>query len=128
MMTTKKINKVIVYYDDGTYEEIKTSPANIPNQAVKDFTSPSFVDLRPDYYKIRDWAPSPPYQPTYVVPNVDPSLPPWTVTCGTGSVPLNYTVTTEEPRNWKFTSTGNFAPDDKYSITSTGNGNVDLSK
>lgn len=115
---TKKINKVIVYYDDGTYEEIKTSPADIPNQTVKDSTRPSFVDLRPDYYKIKEYDTTP---PAYWKP-------PFTVTCETGSVPLNYTMTTEEPNNWKFTSTGNFAPDNKYSITSTGNGNVDLSK
>ena len=109
-MTTKKISKVIVYYDDDTYEEIKNSPVDIQNKANKDFTLPSFVDLRPDYYQIKE------YQ----------TKPPFTVTCETGSVPLNYTMA--EPHNWNFTSTGNFSPDNKYSITSTGNGNVDISK
>jgi len=109
-MTTKKINKVIVYYDDGTYEEIKTGVVDSQNQPNKNTFSTPFVDLRPDYYKIKEYD----------------TVPPFTVTCETGSVPLTYTMT--EPNNWKFTSTGNFAPDNKYSITSTGNGNVDISK
>jgi hypothetical protein len=117
-MTTKKINRVIVYYDDGTYEEIKTGVVDSQNQPNKNTFSTPFVDLRPDYYKIKEYDTTP---PAYWKP-------PFTVTCETGSVPLNYTITTEEPNNWKFTSTGNFAPDNKYSITSTGNGNVDISK
>jgi hypothetical protein len=115
-MMTKKINKVIVYYDDGTYEEIKTGSVDTQNQPNKNTPSTPFVDLRPDYYKIQEYDTTP---PAYWKP-------PFTVTCETGNVPLNYTVT--EPNNWKFTSTGNFAPDNKYTITSTGNGNVDLSK
>ena len=109
-MTTKKINKVIVYYDDDTYEEIKTGSVDSQNQPDKNTFSTHWVDLRPDYYKIKEYN----------------TAPPFTVTCETGSVPLTYTMT--EPDNWKFTSTGNFAPDNKYSITSTGNGNVDISK
>jgi len=109
---TKKINKVIVYYEDGTYEEIKAGVDNASNKSnTPDVnTSPVTPDLRPDYYKIREYP-----VPTHVP---DPSILPWTITCGTGSVPLHYS----------FTSTGNFSPDNKYSITSTGNGNVDLSK
>jgi len=92
---TKKISKVIVYYEDGTYEEIKASFNDSP-------------------YKQN----TPNVNPSPVIPN--PYNPPWIVTCGTGSVPLQ--------SHYSFTSMGNFAPDNKYSITSTGNGNVDLSK
>ena len=128
-MMMKKISKVIVYYDDGTFQEITHSvhPTQDKENKESPKTSPVVPDWRPDYQQIREWNPSVPYQPTYVVPNTDPSLPPWTVTCGTGNVDLKYTVTS--PDNYKFTSTGNFSNDNKYSITSTGNGiNVDFSK
>ena len=131
---TKKISKVIVYYDDGTYEEVKTGAPNIQDQTNKNPASPPVVmpDFRPDIQKMKDWTPSTPYQPTYVTPSVDPTLPPWTVTCSTGNVPLNYTVTSDacnmEMPSWSFTSTGNADNLNKYTITSTGNGNVDLSK
>jgi hypothetical protein len=116
-MMTKTISKVIVYYDDGTFQEVAPSVHTTQDKEDKSPTQtspviPQYPDLRPDYYKIRE----------YTSPN-----PPWTVTCGTGSVPLNYTIT--QPDNYSFTSTGNFSNDNKYSITSTGNGiNVDLSK
>ena len=135
---TKKISKVIVYYEDGTYEEIKAGVSDSSGQPNKKDVSPSPVvpDWRPDYTQIREWNPSTPYQPyqppTYVTPTVDPLLPPWTVTCSTGNVPLNYTVTSDsrnmEMPSWTFTSTGNADNLNKYTITSTGNGNVDLSK
>ena len=121
---TKKISKVIVYYDDGTFQEVTpgvhTSQDKENKEPVK--TSPVTPDFRPDYYQIREYKNA----PTYVVPNADPSLPPWTVTCGTGNVTLNYS----EPESglYSFTSTGNSDNLNKYSITSTGNGNVDLSK
>lgn len=120
-MKTKTISKIIVYYDDGTYEEVKTGISNAPNQpdpyiAPKPTVNP---DFRPDWQKIREWTPSTPYQPVYVSPNTgDPSLPPWTITCST----------TGENLNWKVTSTGNDVPGYKYTITSTGNGNVEASK
>jgi hypothetical protein len=102
----KKISKVIIYYDDGTFQEITHSVHSTQDKENKEplKTSPVIPDLRPDYQQIRDWNPVVPNQPTFVVPNT--TLPPWTVTCGT--TPFKYT--------------------DKYSITSTGNGNVDLSK
>ncbi len=117
----KTISKVIVYYDDGTFQEVTPSVHSTQDKENKEplKTNPVIPDLRPDYYKIRE------YTDTKYAP--DPYSPPWTVTCGTGSVPLKYTVT--QPDNYSFTSTGNFAPDNKYSITSTSNGiNVDFSK
>ena len=116
----KTISKIIVYYSDGTYEEVKTGISNAPHQPNPlDVTkTPVTPDFRPDWQKIQDWNPSMPYQPRYVSPTVDPSLPPWTVTCGTGSVPLV----------GKMTSTGNGPLDYKYTITSTGNGNVEVSE
>jgi hypothetical protein len=120
-MTTKTISKVIVYYDDGTFQEVTPSVHTSQNKEDKSppKTSPIRPDLRPDYYQIRE------YVSTKHVP--DSYTPPWYVTCGTGNVPLNYTIT--QPDNYSFTSTGNFANDNKYSITSTGNGiNVDLSR
>lgn len=126
---TKKISKVIVYYEDGTYEEITHSVSTVPSEQNKKDVSPSPVvpDFRPDYYKIRDWG-----QPTWV-PTTDkkPWEPPFTVTCDASkNVPLNYTVSsdTRDMATWSFTSTGNADNLNKYTITSTGNGNVDLSK
>jgi hypothetical protein len=125
-MMTKKISKVIIYYEDGTYEEVKAGVSDSQNKQNKEFISPSPVmpDLRPDYYKIREWN-----TPQWV-PNTDPQ-PPWIVTCQSGNVPLNYTVSSDHSNmeTWKFTSTGNTDNLNKYTITSTGNGiNVDLSK
>ena len=131
---TKKISKVIIYYEDGTYEEVKASVSDSSGQPNKKDVSPSPVtpDFRPDYTQIREWTTTPYQPPVYVTPSVDPTLPPWTVTCASGNVPLKYTVTSD-PRNmdmpsWTFTSTGNADNLNKYTITSTGNGNVDLSK
>ena len=50
---SKKINKVTIYYDDGTYEEIKTGVSDTQNQ--EDKTPTPWPDLRPDYYKIREY-------------------------------------------------------------------------
>ena len=129
---TKKISKVIVYYEDGTYQEITHSVPNVQGEKDKTNVSPSTVtpDLRPDTQKIQEWpTPRPPwtpYQPTWVSPTTDPTLPPWTVTCDNGNVPLKYTIGTDG--TWSFTSTSNADNFNKYTITSTGNGNVDLSK
>ena len=120
----KTISKIIVYYSDGTYEEVKTSISDAQNQphSPNVTKTPVSPDFRPDWQKIREWNPSMPYGPhvpTYVSPGTgDPSLPPWTITCST----------TGENLNWKVTSTGNDVPFNKYTITSTGNGNVEVSK
>ena len=136
---TKKISKVIIYYEDGTYEEVKASVSDSSGQPNKKDVSPSPVipDFRPDTQKVQEWKPNHinwPYQyhpPTYVTPTVDPLLPPWTVTCdSTNNIPLKYTVSSDarDMATWTFTSTGNADNLNKYTITSTGNGNVDLSK
>lgn len=131
---TKKVSKVIVYYEDGTYEEIKASTSDVSNKADKDNVSAPVVvpDLRPDYYKMRDWRDPVFVQPQWV-PTTDkkPWEPPYTVTCDVASnVPLNYTISSDarDMTTWSFTSTGNADNLNKYTITSTGNGNVDLSK
>jgi len=119
-MKTKRINRITVYYDDGTYEEINN---NVPGQQGD-----------PDK-KIVETGPlrQTPWYPFYM-PTTDkaPWDPPFTVTCSTGSVPLKYTI---DPRTGNFgigsetfKSTYNFAPDNKYTITTSGNGNVDISK
>ncbi len=144
-MTTKKISKVIVYYEDGTYEEIKASVPGVQGEPNKAPVSPSPVipDFRPDTQKIQEYQPNRitwPYQPyysPYTVPNTGtPVWRPNEIWCSTSSVEdnvtLQYTVTSD-PRNmemqtWSFTSTGNADNLNKYTITSTGNGNVDLSK
>ncbi len=115
---TKKISKVIIYYEDGTYQEIENSVLGLPSKEDKKLASPSPVipDFRPDTQQLRDWQ--------------QHWAPPFTVTCSTGDVPLSYTVSSD-PRDtttWSFTSTGNADNLNKYTITSTGNGNVDLSK
>ena len=131
---TKKVSKVIVYYEDGTYEEIKASTSDVSNKTDKDNVSAPVVvpDLRPDYYKMRDWR-----DPVFVQPQWVPSTdkkqwePQFTVTCdNTNNVPLMYNVTSSacDVQEWHFTSTGNAYNLNKYTITSTGNGNVDLSK
>jgi hypothetical protein len=106
---TKKINKVTIYYDDGTYEEIKTGVSDTQNQQNK--TTTPWPDLRPDYYKIKEYD---------VIKETCPEYwkSPFVVTCENASAPVTY----------KITSTGNAGLDYKYTITSTGNGNVDLSK
>lgn len=115
----KTISKIIIYYSDGTFEEVETGISNVQDKSntTPAQKAPVTPDFRPDYQQIRDWA-VPTYQPTFVTPKMDPSLPPWVVTCGTGDVPIDF----------KATSTGNAPLDYKYTITSTGNGNVDISK
>ena len=121
-MMKKTIAKIVIYYDNGTYEEVTPSVHNSQNQQDKKDVgkSPVIPDFRPDVQKMREWSPSTPYQPVWIAPNTgDPSLPPWTITCDTASMTTSYSLT----------STGNGFASDKYTITSTGNGiNVDLSK
>lgn len=107
---TKKISKVTIYYDDGTYEEIKNSVSNTENK--QDQTSVKWHDLmRPDYYQIKE----------YEVPKTaEPWKPYFTVASGDTGATGTYT--------YNITSTANAGPDYKYTITSTGNGNVDLSR
>jgi hypothetical protein len=95
----KKISKVIVYYEDGTYEEIKGSVSDLSNTQNKKNVTPNPVtpDFRPEIYKIREWN------------NTNPLI-------------------ATSHGSWTYNSTSNFANDNKYSITPTGNVNVDLSK
>lgn len=108
--TTKmaKISKVIIYYEDGTYQEVTPGVHLVQGEKNKEPSYPSPIN------------PGMPYQPRYVSPTtVDPSmLPPWTITC----------TTTGENLNWKMTSTENAPLNHKYTMTSTGNGNVEISK
>jgi hypothetical protein len=122
-MSKKTISKVIIYYEDGTYEEVKASFSPVQNKQDKSPITPHHVDFRPDWQKVKEWQEPAIPRPTWVAPTTDPSLPPWTITCGTDSVPFSVAA-----GKWSFTSTGNFANDNKYTITSTGNGNVDISK
>ena len=116
---TKKISRITVYYDDGTYEEINNS---LPGQ--QGHQDKKVVETGPLRH-----VPVYPYIYPYVSPTTDkaPWEPFFTVTCGTGSVPLKYTID-PQTSSWAFKSTYNFAPSDKYTITTTGNGNVDISK
>lgn len=121
----KKISKVIVYYEDGTYEEIKASVSDTQDQPNKKDVSPSPIT----------WPPyTSPYYAPYTAPYTAPSIPwpgykPGDIWCTNtdDNVPLKYTISPDSG-TWSFTSTGNFGNDNKYTITSTGNGNVDLSK
>ena len=144
-MLTKKISKVIVYYEDGTYEEIKASVPSLQGEQNKKTVSPSPVipDFRPDTQKVQEWQPNhitwprQPYYSPYTTP-VGPGWRPGEIWCGASSTApdnfkLQYAATSDardmnDMGTWKFTSTGNFGNDNKYTITSTGNGNVDLSK
>jgi len=67
-MMTKKINKIIIYYNDGTFEEIKTGVHDVAPQQNPNFTSPPSI-LN--------------YPPGMRTPNMTP---PWNVTstCGPG--------------------------------------------
>jgi len=129
---TKKISKVIVYYEDGTYEEVKTGVPDTQGEQDKKSTSPNPVvpDFRPDTQKVQEWQPK--YQPPQT-PWPFPTWQPNTVWCSASpndNVPLKYTVSSDarDMTTWSFTSTGNADNLNKYTITSTGNGNVDLSK
>lgn len=64
IMKTKKINKIIIYYDDGTFEEIKAGLFNAQSEEnkVSPTKSPVIPDFRPDTQKVRDWP-----QPIYTL-------------------------------------------------------------
>jgi hypothetical protein len=89
---TKKISKIIVYYEDGTFEEIANSLSGVQSEPDKKDVGTS------------------PVAPT-LTPHMWPPYPPFTVTYSNGNVPLRHMII-----------------NDKYTITSTGNGNVDFSK
>ena len=137
---TKKISKVIIYYEDGTYEEVKASVSNSQSEKNKETVSPSPVvpDFRPDTQKVKEFNPSMPYQPTWVPYYTQPARDTWpypwrpnevwcTTNASDNNIALNYTIN-GDTGSWSFTSTGNADNLNKYTITSTGNGNVDLSK
>ena len=88
-MMTKKINKIIVYYDDGTYEEIKTSLSDTQDQQHKKDVVPN--PLSPDWQY---------YPPVYYQPGTvkHPWDPPFTVTC-LASDNYKYTITTNSNGN-----------------------------
>lgn len=137
---TKKISKVIIYYEDGTYEEVKAGVPDTQGKQNKETVSPSPVipDFRPDTQKVQEWpTPRPTWVPPYYAPQTpawpNPTWRPgeiWCTTNTTDNVTLNYTITpnADDMLSWSFTSTGNADNLNKYTITSTGNGNVDLSK
>lgn len=58
-MTTKKIDKIIVYYEDGTYEEIKAGVHDLAHKQDTYPTTAPFVnpwyDMRPDTWRIKDY-------------------------------------------------------------------------
>jgi len=103
---TKTINKVIIYYEDGTYEEVKAGS----NDSSHKQNTP---DVNPGLVKRPDWNP--------FTPQVLPNTPQWTPQYTRDTWPHPMPI-------YCATSTGNYSPDNKYSITSTGNGNVDISK
>lgn len=73
-MTTKKIDKIIIYYNDGTFEEIKTGVHDV---ASKQDTLPTITIGKQDVNKY-----PPQYQPLQYPPGVRGWEPPYTVTCG----------------------------------------------
>lgn len=84
-MTTKKIDKIIVYYQDGTYEEIKTS---VHDLAHKQDPYPSYA---PKYQPVT----FPVYPPGVRGTGIDPRTPCWTSTHSEDK----YTVTTNSTGN-----------------------------
>lgn len=55
----KKINKIIIYYDDGTYEEVKNSISDLPSEKDKINVVPNPMMPHPFVQN--------PFQPPYVV-------------------------------------------------------------
>jgi hypothetical protein len=47
----KKINKIIIYYDDGTYEEVKNSISDLQSEKDKINVVPNPVIPNPFEYK-----------------------------------------------------------------------------
>jgi hypothetical protein len=109
-MSKKTISKVIIYYEDGTYEEVKAGLSHVQNKQDKSPVAPNPIDYRPDWKKVQEWQEQHTIpRPTWVAPN---TAQPWPgsrtgdIYCDSNNSTLQY----------------------KYSITSTGNGNVDISK
>ena len=107
----KKITKVIVYYDDGTFEEVMSNKNTLPVTPI---------------------IPQSPYSP-----NSPPWTPPFTVTSkNTGEFtnsPMILGGPSSSTYSWSMgymdsmTATADGSPiTNKYTITSTGNGHVEL--
>lgn len=106
-MMTKKIAKIIVYFDDGTFEEVMSSE-KIAFPVV------------PQY----------PYVPN---PNTHPWIPPFTVTSKSSGEFFNAPLSTNSIYSWSMgymdtmAGTADGSPiTNKYTITSTGNGHVEI--
>jgi len=80
-MTTKKIDKIIIYYKDGTFEEVKTG---VHDMADKQNSPPVNPIGKQDVNK---------YPPLYYPPGVRGWELPYTVTCGDTSM-NKYTIAT----------------------------------
>lgn len=104
--TTKKIAKVIVYFDDGTFEEVMSNTRVV--------------------------LPQTPYVP--YTPYAPPWISPFTVTCAARGGEFSVDTMSAKPTySWSMgymdtlASTSDGAPiTNKYTITSTGNGHVEL--
>jgi hypothetical protein len=98
-MTTKKITKVIVYFDDGTFEEI-----------------PSTLSTPYVWPNVQPWmAPAPPAPPMFTVTTKD------TTSVASSSFSSWNTAYSYD------TMVADGAPiTNKYAITSSGNGNVEI--
>jgi hypothetical protein len=88
-MTTKKIDKIIIYYNDGTFEEVKTGVHDV---APKQDTIPTISVGKQDVNK---------YPPLYYPPGVRGWEPPYTVTCG-DTLGNKYTIATNSNGNVDF--------------------------
>ena len=82
----KKINRVIVYYDDGTYEEISHSVPHVQSEKNQKYVETSPVT---PYYPM-------PYVLHRMNPLKNPWDPPFTVTCGSTN---KYSITSMSSGN-----------------------------
>ena len=92
-MTTKKIDKIIIYYNDGTFEEVKTG---VHDMADKQNPLPSYAPSKPDVNK---------YPPLYYPPGVR-AINPWAygnVTCS-DTLGNKYTIATNSNGNVDFSN------------------------
>jgi len=88
-MTTKKIDKIIIYYNDGTFEEVKTG---VHDMADKQNPLPAYVPSKPGVTT---------YPPLYYPPGVRGWEPPYAITCGPAGTD-KYTITTNPNVNVVF--------------------------
>jgi hypothetical protein len=84
-MTTKKIDKIIIYYNDGTFEEVKTGVHDV---APKQNTGPAITIGKQN---VNTYPPQ--YPPLQYPPGVRGWEPPYTVTCG-DTLGNKYTIAT----------------------------------